>query len=190
MNGKWRFIWRKKNGHIQFKCNALEDKDITRALYQAAQAGVRVDLIVRDSCRLRPGIKGLSENVTVISVVGRFLEHSRVYYFYNNGKEEYYIGSADLMKRNLEERVEVVCPIEALEHQQILREMLDVQFLNRRSCWEMDTDGNYNHRHGDQTKEDMTVHQILIDMAEKRSKSMIKPQKKKRLKGKKMRKRN
>jgi polyphosphate kinase len=97
--------------HIQFKMNALEDADITRALYRAAQAGVKIDLIVRDTCRLRPGIPGLSDNVTVISVTGRFLEHSRIYYFHNCGDEEYYIGSADLMKRNLESRVEVVAPV-------------------------------------------------------------------------------
>ncbi|MFN2354180.1 MAG: polyphosphate kinase 1, partial [Desulfopila sp.] len=99
-------------GRIIFKCNALEDKDITRALYRASQAGGSIDLIIRDSCRLRPGIPGLSDNVRVISIVGRFLEHARIYYFKNGGQEEYYFGSADLMKRNLESRVEVVTPVE------------------------------------------------------------------------------
>jgi polyphosphate kinase len=99
-------------GRVQMKMNALEDPDITRELYTAAQAGVRVDLIVRDTCRLRPGIPGLSENVHVISVVGRFLEHSRIFYFHNAGDEEYYIGSADAMMRNLEHRVEVLVPVE------------------------------------------------------------------------------
>ncbi|MGD8643942.1 MAG: polyphosphate kinase 1, partial [Chromatiales bacterium] len=99
-------------GLIQFKMNALEDKDITRALYEAARKGVHIDLIVRDTCRLRPGIKGLSEHVRVISIVGRFLEHTRIYYFRNGGDEEYFIGSADCMKRNLEARVEVVTPVE------------------------------------------------------------------------------
>ena len=92
--------------------NALEDADITRALYRASQAGVKVDLIVRDTCRLRPGIPGLSENVRVVSIVGRFLEHGRIYYFRNGGAEEYFIGSADCMTRNLESRVEVVVPVE------------------------------------------------------------------------------
>ena len=99
-------------GLIQFKMNALEDVDITAALYRAAQAGVKVDLIVRDTCRLRPGIPGLSDTVRVISIVGCFLEHSRIFYFRNNGDEEYFIGSADGMKRNLESRVEVVTPVE------------------------------------------------------------------------------
>ncbi|MDH3915992.1 MAG: polyphosphate kinase 1, partial [Chromatiales bacterium] len=101
------------SGHIQFKMNALEDKDVTRALYEASQAGVKIDLIVRDTCRLRPGIPGLSENVTVISIVGRFLEHTRIFYFRNGGEEEYFIGSADCMRRNLESRVEIVVPVEA-----------------------------------------------------------------------------
>ena len=92
--------------------NALEDSDIVEALYRASQAGVRVELIVRDTCRLRPGLPGLSETVTVVSIVGRFLEHARIYYFRNGGDEEYFIGSADLMKRNLESRVEVVTPVE------------------------------------------------------------------------------
>ncbi|HEX9802279.1 MAG TPA: polyphosphate kinase 1, partial [Gammaproteobacteria bacterium] len=88
----------KQPGHIQFKMNALEDADITRALYQASLAGVRVDLIVRDTCRLRPGLPGLSESARVISIVGRFLEHTRLFYFRNGGKEEYLIGSADAMQ--------------------------------------------------------------------------------------------
>ncbi len=99
-------------GLIQFKVNALEDVDITRALYRASQAGVKVDLIVRATCRLRPGIAGLSENVRVVSIVGRFLEHGRLYYFRNGGTEDFLLGSADCMKRNLESRVEVVAPVE------------------------------------------------------------------------------
>src|SRR5204862_3507840 len=111
----------------RFKMNALEDVDITRALYRAAQAGVRIELIVRDTCRLRPGVPGLSENVRVVSIVGRFLEHSRVYYFRNGGDEEYFIGSADCMKRNLESRVAVVVPVEDPTLRLQLREMLDGQ---------------------------------------------------------------
>ena len=90
-------------GAIHFKMNALEDADITRALYRAAQAGVQIELCIRDTCRLRPGLPGLSESVRVVSIVGRFLEHARVYYFRNGGAEEYFIGSADSMRRNLEQ---------------------------------------------------------------------------------------
>ncbi|OYV21083.1 MAG: polyphosphate kinase [Methylococcaceae bacterium NSP1-1] len=130
-------------GLIQFKMNALEDMDITKALYRAAQAGVKIDLIIRDTCRLRPGIAGLSENVRVISIVGRFLEHSRIFYFQNGGEEEYFIGSADCMKRNLESRVEVVTPVQKPELQAALRQLLTVQLSNQRSVWEMQADGRY-----------------------------------------------
>jgi polyphosphate kinase len=123
--------------------NALEDVDITKALYQAAQAGVKIDLIIRDTCRLRPGIAGLSDKVRVISIVGRFLEHSRIFYFQNGGEEEYFIGSADCMKRNLESRVEVVTPVQKLELQASLRQILNVQLTNQRSVWEMQADGRY-----------------------------------------------
>jgi len=130
-------------GLIQFKMNALEDVDITRALYRASQAGVKVDLIVRDTCRLRPGIPGLSDNVRVISLVGRLLEHGRIYYFRNGGNEKYYIGSADCMKRNLESRVEVVAPIEDPLLARDLRTLLDLQLKPLRGAWEMRSDGSY-----------------------------------------------
>jgi len=133
-------------GLIQIKTNALEDADVTRALYRASQRGVHVDLIVRDTCRLRPGIPGLSENVTVLSIVGRFLEHARVYYFRNGGDEEYYIGSADCMKRNLESRVEVLAPVEAPELREELRTSLDSQLADNRGAWEMRADGSYVQR--------------------------------------------
>ncbi len=131
------------SGLIQLKMNALEDVDITRALYRASRAGVKVDLIVRDTCRLRPGIAGLSENVRVVSIVGRFLEHSRIYYFRNGGAEEYLIGSADCMKRNLESRVEVVAPVEDPALRKELRTMLDLQLRPNHAAWEMHSDGNY-----------------------------------------------
>ena len=155
---------------IQFKMNALEDKEITTALYRAAQAGVRVDLIVRDTCRLRPGIAGLSENVRVISIVGQFLEHTRIYYFLNGGAEEYFIGSADCMKRNLESRVEVVTPVDHPELQQELRQILDVQFNDRRSAWDMLPDGSYVQRMPGEGDDPRSCQQILIDLAEKRQK--------------------
>ena len=123
--------------------NALEDADVTRALYRASQAGVRIDLLVRDTCRLRPGLPGLSETVRVVSIVGRFLEHSRIYYFRNGGAEEYFIGSADCMKRNLESRVEVLVPVEDSTCRQRLRAVLDLQLAPNRNAWIMQSDGSY-----------------------------------------------
>ncbi len=133
-------------GLIRFKMNALEDVDITRALYQASRAGVKVRLLVRDTCRLRPGINGLSDNVEVVSIVGRFLEHARIYHFHNHGSDEYFIGSADCMTRNLESRVEVVTPVEAPELRALLDEILNVQLNDTRSAWEMLADGSYRQR--------------------------------------------
>ena len=133
-------------GLIRFKMNALEDADIVQALYRASQAGVRVELIVRDTCRLRPGLPGLSDNVTVVSIVGRFLEHARIYYFRNGGAEEFFIGSADLMTRNLESRVEVVTPVEDPALREELRAILDAELSDRRSAWDMQADGSYVQR--------------------------------------------
>lgn len=151
---------------IQIKTNALEDVDITRALYEASQAGVHVDLIVRDSCRLRPGIPGLSENVRVMSLVGRFLEHSRVYYFRNGGKEEYYIGSADCMTRNLVSRVEVLAPVDPTALQQELRHTLDTLLDDQRSAWDMQPDGSYVQRNGGQNA--VGTHQQAMRWSEAR----------------------
>jgi polyphosphate kinase len=130
-------------GLIQFKINALEDEDITKALYRASQAGVKIDLIVRDTCRLRPGIPKLSDNIRVISVVGRFLEHSRIYFFKNQENPEYYIGSADAMKRNLENRVEVLVPVEDPDLQGGLRVILDTLLSDSHGAWQMNADGSY-----------------------------------------------
>ena len=128
---------------IQLKLNALEDPDVSAALYEASRAGVRVDLIVRDTCRLRPGIEGLSENIRVISVLGQFLEHARIYYFRNAGDEEYWIGSADAMRRNLKNRVELLAPVEDAGLQLVLRSILDTQLKDQRQAWEMRPDGSY-----------------------------------------------
>jgi len=154
-------------GTIQMKMNALEDPDIVRALYKASRVGVKVDLIVRDTCRFRPGIPNLSENARVVSIVGRFLEHARILYFRNGGDEEYYIGSADMMRRNLESRVEVHAPVESPELRQELRLILDVQFADTRSAWDMQSDGSYVQR----TPEDENAkgaQETLIGVADKR----------------------
>ncbi|MGE0792458.1 MAG: polyphosphate kinase 1 [Sandaracinaceae bacterium] len=133
---------------IRMKMNALEDVDVTRALYRAAQRGVVIQLVVRDTCRLRPGVAGLTDRVTVISIVGRFLEHARIYYFKNAGDEEFYIGSADLMQRNLESRVETVVPVEDPALKDELRTILDTQLADHRSAWDMGPDGTYTQRQG------------------------------------------
>jgi len=155
-------------GLIRFKVNALEDSDIVEALYRAAQAGIRVELIVRDTCRLRPGLPGLSETVTVVSIVGRFLEHGRIYYFRNGGDEEFLIGSADLMKRNLESRVEVVAPVSDPALCAELRFILDTQLNDRRSAWEMRPDGSYVQRQPRNEAEAVSSQQALIAAAENR----------------------
>ncbi|GBE30679.1 polyphosphate kinase [bacterium BMS3Bbin04] len=131
------------NGLIRMKLNALEDKDIVRALYQASHAGVKIELCVRDSCRLRPGVPGLSDSIQVRSIVGRFLEHSRVFHFHNGGEDELYIGSADAMRRNLEHRVEVLCPVDDGLLQKELIAILDHCFSNKYNHWEMQSDGTY-----------------------------------------------
>ncbi|MFC7134263.1 MULTISPECIES: polyphosphate kinase 1 [Salinibaculum] len=138
-----------RSARIVAKVNGLEDPDIVRELYKASQAGVDIDLFVRDICRLRPGLAGISETVDVYSVVGRFLEHSRIYYFENAGDPEYYIGSADWMTRNLDSRVEAVTPVEDPAIREQLRHVLDVMQADNRRVWEMESDGSYTQRRPD-----------------------------------------
>jgi len=140
------FAGKTGQGLIQLKLNALEDTEICRALYRASMAGVKVDLLVRDTCRIRPGIPGLSENIRVVSIVGNFLEHSRIYHFGGGDKVEYYIGSADCMRRKLENRVEVLVPIQERSHQLELQEILDLQLQDQRDAWDMASDGSYRQR--------------------------------------------
>ncbi|WP_296397966.1 RNA degradosome polyphosphate kinase [Acidaminococcus timonensis] len=113
-------------GHIIAKMNSLIDQPVIRKFYEASQAGVKIELIVRGICGLRPGIKGVSDNITVRSIIGRFLEHSRVYYFANNGNEELYLSSADMMPRNLNDRVELLFPVERKAHIDRIKEFLDL----------------------------------------------------------------
>ncbi len=161
-------------GLIQLKVNALEDVDVTRALYRAARAGAKIDLIVRDTCRLRPGLPGISENARVVSIVGRFLEHARIYYFRNGGAEEYFIGSADCMKRNLESRVEVMTPVEDPALRRELRIILDSQLAPNHCAWEMQPDGSYVR--SSPTKP--SCQDYLINFAEQRVKEAAKRKRK------------
>jgi polyphosphate kinase len=131
------------------KMNALLEPEIIAAIYKASQAGVRVDLIVRGVCALRPGIKGVSDNVRVISVLGRFLEHSRVFYFYNAGAEDVYLSSADWMDRNFFRRIEVCFPVlDARLKKRVIREGLKPFLARDIDAWEMDSSGRYKFRKG------------------------------------------
>jgi polyphosphate kinase len=133
-----------RKAHLIFKINSLVDPQMIQLLYQASQAGVQVDLLVRGMCCLRPGIKGVSENIRVISIVGRYLEHSRLFYFHNDGRENIYLGSADLMPRNLNHRVEVVFPVERTEHIHYLRQrVLDTYLKDNTRARVLQSNGAY-----------------------------------------------
>ena len=169
-------------GLIRLKSNALEDTQIVEALYRASQAGVKVELVIRDTCRLLPGIQGLSENITIVSVVGRFLEHARIYHFRNGGEDEYFIGSADLMRRNLKSRVEIITPVEDLALQRELDAVFEAQLDDQRSVWDMQPDGDYLQRQPDARQRSTGSQQIMIAAAEKRHAEANKLRKR-RLKG-------
>ena len=131
---------------IQMKLNSLLDEEFINLLYKASQSGVKVDLIVRGICALRAGVPGLSENIHVRSILGRFLEHSRIFHFANGGDDEYWIGSADLMHRNLDRRVEALVRIEQKEHKDIIKKVIDAQLTDSVPCWIMQPDGTWMHR--------------------------------------------
>ena len=132
-----------KEGLIVAKMNSLCDKEIIENLYEASAAGVKIYLIVRGICCLRTGIPGVSENIHVCSIVGTFLEHSRIFYFYNNGQEDIYMGSADWMPRNLDRRVEIIFPVEEEELKSKLKHILDVQLRDNLKAYRMNDEGEY-----------------------------------------------
>lgn len=134
-----------RGGLVRIKINGLTDRELIAALYRASQAGVKVEMIVRGICALRPGVPGISDNITVVSILGRFLEHARIYRFENAGDPEYYIGSADWRPRNLSKRVEVVTPILRPEQREVLDGILEGN-LSDGSAWELQADGSYLRR--------------------------------------------
>jgi polyphosphate kinase len=149
---------------IIVKNNAVADQGMIKALYRASQNGVQVDMIVRGVCCLRPGIPGVSDHIRVRSIVGRFLEHSRLYYFLNGGEEEVYIGSADLMERNLDRRVEVVCPIQDPQLKRHLRDtVLEVLLSDSHRSWELQTDGSYTRVHPPDGVAPLNSQQFLLE---------------------------
>jgi polyphosphate kinase len=156
-----------KPGRIIAKMNALVDSRIIAALYEASQAGVKIDLVIRGICCLKPGIPGVSDNINVISIIGRFLEHSRIFYFHNDGDEQVYIGSADWMGRNLNRRVEAITPVEDKRLAQDLQEILGIMLADNRQAWELQNDGTYIQRKPLDEVHSQSTQEILMDLAMK-----------------------
>jgi polyphosphate kinase len=154
------------SGRIVAKMNALVDPEIIATLYTASRAGVQIDLIVRGICCLRPGMKNISDNIRIMSIIGRFLEHSRIFYFHNNGQEEIYIGSADWMRRNLDRRVEVITPIRDQEIAKDLQEILGIMLADNRQAWDLQPDGNYTQRTPKDNSSEANSQTILMSMSQ------------------------
>lgn len=151
------------NGHIIAKMNSLTDKKMILKLYEASQAGVKIELIVRGICCLIPGIEGISDNISVRSVIGRFLEHSRIYYFYHNGEEELYLSSADMMTRNMIKRVEIAFPILNDELEKHILSILKLYLYDNTKAWELNAQGVY-HKLTPQGNKPVSAQQTLMDL--------------------------
>jgi polyphosphate kinase len=158
-----------KPAWIGMKVNALTDEKIVNELYRASQEGARIDIVARSICTLSPGVRGLSENISVRSVVGRFLEHSRLFIFQAGKKVSYFMGSADLMPRNLDHRLEVVVPIESPVLQQRLRSVFDVLLADNSSAWELDSDGSWKRLRPKKNEPDRSTHTVLMKSARPRA---------------------
>jgi polyphosphate kinase len=153
-----------KNGEparITCKTNSLTDPRIIQMLYEASQAGVKIDLIVRSICCLRPGVEGVSENIRVVSLVGRFLEHARIFSF-GADEETIYLGSADLMQRNLDRRVETAFPLRERRHREKVRRLLDLQLADTANGWSLKTDGEFERRHPEEGEEPLDSQAVLL----------------------------
>jgi polyphosphate kinase len=168
-----RFAENGRPARIIAKCNSLEDKEIIESLYEASQIGVHVDLIVRGFCTLRPGVPGMSERIRVLSVIGRFLEHSRIFYFQNGEDKtidgEFYLSSADWMHRNLHSRLEVAVPIMDRKVKRRLWEILNASLSDYRQVWEMDSSGKYKQRVADGPIGDVGTHERLMQLTSLRT---------------------
>lgn len=151
-----------KEARIIAKMNSLEDPLIIQQLYEASAAGVKIDLIVRGVCMLIPGKKNISENIQVHSVIGRFLEHSRIYYFHHSGEHKYFIGSADWMHRNLDARVEAISPIEAPALKKYLQYILSIYLRDNTQRWILSEDGTYARAEREEDENKISTHHILM----------------------------
>jgi polyphosphate kinase len=158
----------RRPGRIIMQMNSLVDAACIRALYAASRAGVHIDLIIRGICRLRPGVPGVSENIRVRSVVGRFLEHSRIWMLANGRHRDYYIGSADLMPRNLDLRVEVATPVTDPDLTDRLQEILDVMLADNVQAWELSEDGDWQRRKPGDGERPVATHRSLAELALRR----------------------
>ena len=155
-----------QNAHIIAKMNSLVDRGIVEQLYRASQLGVKIDLIVRGVCVLRPGVKNLSDNITVRSIVGRFLEHSRLFWFGNGGHAEVYFSSADWMPRNLDRRVEILFPIEDQEHIERIGKWLDITLKDNCKAWMLGSDGEYKKLHPGRNEVIKSQRLLMLDIIE------------------------
>jgi polyphosphate kinase len=148
---------------ITCKTNSLTDPQIIELLYEASQAGVKIDLVVRSICCLRPGVEGVSENIRVVSLVGRFLEHARIFAFSDGDDETIYLGSADLMQRNLDRRVETAFPLREKHHRERVRRLLDLQLSDNANGWELGPDGTFERLHPKDGEEQIDSQRILLE---------------------------
>ncbi len=161
-----------RKAYIAIKVNSLVDKDIIKLLYKASKNGVKVDLIVRGICCLKPGVKDLSENIRVVSIIGRFLEHSRMYYFHNNNNPDVYIGSADIMSRNLDRRIEVLTPIQNKDIiARIKVECIDKYMNDNTNAWELKSDGTYVRKKPSENIETFAIQEYYINYPDTLQKS-------------------
>ncbi|WP_404458374.1 RNA degradosome polyphosphate kinase [Oceanobacillus kapialis] len=159
------FQKKRQNGRIIAKMNSLTDKDIIKKFYEASQAGVKIDLIVRGICCLKPGIEGVSENIRVRSIVGRFLEHSRIFYFYNDGDEAIYLSSADMMTRNMQKRVELLFPIYEQPVKNRVKEVLEISLADNMNAREQRNDGTYYKVQADAGEKQVDSQMMLYEKA-------------------------